>query len=309
MDRNKEQTIEDIQLTLKEEIIQASKDLGIVLNKKSGQCILIDRNLANFIINSSNLEKDSDVIIEIGPGFGVLTDLLLQNSKKVYAIENDPKFITYLRKKFEKYDNLELINADALKYEFPPHTKLISNVPYYISGPLIEKIILSKQKSELVLLMLQHEFIQKLRSEPQAKNYGRLSVIGKTFFKIDYLKNVPPSVFYPQPNVESGIVKITLNQNIPDYLRDETKLYEYFEFVSGIFPYKNKTVSNSIALFLEKLIKFPKEFPYLSNKAFSKQGKKIGEIVTDIIGDTKQKRLWELTLKEIQDLFWMLFVL
>lgn len=308
MDPEKERDF-NTQPTLKEEIIQASNQLGIHLNKRSGQCILIDRNIANFIINSSKLEKDSDVIIEIGPGFGVLTESLLQNSKKVYAVENDPKFVTYLKKKLEKYNNLELINDDALKFEFPPHTKLISNVPYNISGPLIEKIILSKQKNELITLMLQHEFIQKLKSEPQAKDYGRLSVIGKTFLKIDYVKKVPPSVFYPQPSVDSGIVKITLNQNIPEYLRDETRQLEYFEFVSGIFPYKNKTVSNSIGLFFEKLIKYPQEFPTLSKKAFSKQGKKIGEIVTDIIGDTKQKRLWELSLKEIQDLFWMLFVL
>jgi 16S rRNA A1518/A1519 N6-dimethyltransferase RsmA/KsgA/DIM1 with predicted DNA glycosylase/AP lyase activity len=157
--------------------------------------------------------------------------------------------------------------------------------------------------------MLQYDFIQKLKSEPQAKDYGRLSVIGKTFLDIELLKKVPHSVFYPQPNVESGIVKLKFKQDLPDFLREPMRQEQYLEFIAGIFPYKNKLVTNSIGLFYEKLIKQPQDFPNISNKVFSKQGKKIGEIVTDILGDIKQKRLWELSIKEIQDLFWMLFVL
>ena len=309
---------ENREASLKRELLRVSEQFGIQLNKRKGQCILIDNNIAKFMVDKLGLIADSDSVLEIGPGFGVLTEKLLPRAKKVMAIEMDPKFCDYLGEKFKNAANFELIRGDAIKEQFPNHTMLISNVPYQISGPLIEKIALHNVNQNAnqsinwnvnpttlvpyprrIILMLQNEFIEKMTSIPHAKTYGRLSVLSQLFFTITKLKKVPPSVFYPEPAVDSGIVELVPNVDIIQKLGSGMETSHFLEFLSGIFPYKNKTVNNALHLFLGHLQSNPSNYspeflnkltPYIQNTTSFK-----------IMDPTK--RLWQLFPKDILELF------
>lgn len=274
----------------KEEILQIASEQKIVIRKKQGQCFLINDQVADFIIEQAKLDASKDTVLEIGPGFGSLTQKLVSNSKFLYAIEIDKKISQYLEKKFAEQENFTLINYDALKITFPAHTKLISNVPYHISGPLIQKIILSEEKAKanLIILMLQEEFINRMRASPQAKGYGRLSVISQLFFHIEILRKVSRYDFFPQPEIESGIIMMSMKQ---EFVGDLNVSY-FIEFLAGIFPYKNKTVPKALS-FLKKNIK---NLPKLN--VFNK-------FSTDlkIPLEMKNKRVWQLTPLEIWNLF------
>ncbi|MHA1112074.1 MAG: 16S rRNA (adenine(1518)-N(6)/adenine(1519)-N(6))-dimethyltransferase RsmA [Promethearchaeota archaeon] len=276
----------------KEEILQIASDNKIVIRKKQGQCFLINEQVADFIIEQAKLDASSDILLEIGPGFGSLTQKLAHNSKHLHAIEIDKKISQYLEKKLAKQENFTLINQDALKIPFPAHTKLISNVPYHISGPLIQKILVSEEKADFSILMLQEEFINRMNAPPQAKGYGRLSVVSQLFFRIELLRKVSRFDFYPQPEVESGIIKLTLK---PDFIKDPRIPY-FIEFLAGIFPYKNKIIPKAIS-FLKKNIGNYLKLSTLKEFSLEKE----------IPLDLKNKRLWQLTPLQIWELFLTFF--
>ncbi|TFG19033.1 MAG: ribosomal RNA small subunit methyltransferase A, partial [Promethearchaeota archaeon] len=250
-------------------------------------CFLINEHIADFIIEYAKLDVEQDTVLEIGPGFGSLTQKIAENSHQLYAIEIDSKICHYLQKKFSRQENFTLINQDALKITFPEHTKLISNVPYHISGPLIQKIV-SEKKAELIILMLQEDFINRMKAPPQAKGYGRLSVISQLFFTIKILRNVSRYDFYPQPEVESGIIELKFK---PELLGNP-HIAAFGEFLAGIFPYKNKVVPKALSFLKKNLGNYPK---LSSTKEFSLE-KTIPE-------ELKNKRLWELTPLQIWELF------
>lgn len=272
----------------KEEILKIASQNKIFIRKSEGQCFLINQQVAEFIVLTAALDKDRDIVIEIGPGFGSLTQFIIQNAKYTIAIENDKKIAQYLEKKYSKQENLEIRLGDALKTPFPKHTKLISNVPYHISGPLIQKILLSEEKSDSILFMLQQEFINRMKATPQAKGYGRISVISQLFFFMQELRKVSRFDFYPQPDVESSIIQLKFN---PEYIENPS-IPAFIEFLAGLFPYKNKIVPKALS-FLKKNIK---NFPILNSL------KEIN-VEEEIPLEMKNKRVWQLTPDEIWNLF------
>ncbi|MBN2155727.1 MAG: ribosomal RNA small subunit methyltransferase A [Candidatus Lokiarchaeota archaeon] len=274
--------------TLKEEILNISSQYGITLRKNQGQCFLINEQVADFIIRYGALDADRDVVLEIGPGFGCLTQKIIQNAKETIVIENDRKLSKYLREKFVHNENISIITQDAIKTTFPKHSKLISNVPYQISGPLIQKIVESKEKADIIILMLQEEFIRRMQSLPQAKGYGRLSVIAQLLFQIEDLKRVSPYDFYPQPQIESGIVKLTFN---PEYVNNPY-LGHFMEFLAGIFPFKNKILPKALSFLKKNIDNFPK-LQFLRNL----------DIDSCVGTDMKNKRLFQLLPREIWNFF------
>ena len=295
--------------SFKEELISISRKYNIRLSKKAGQCVLIDKNIANYIIKEAELTK-KDTIYEIGPGFGFLTEQIIPKVEKVIIIEKDVKLANYLREKFSEYTNIEIIQGDALKFEFPEYTKLISNVPYHISGPLIQRIIMSGQKkASKIILMLQQEFIDRMRSQPKPKNYGRLSVISSLFFDIKYLKKIPPSVFYPRPSVQSGVIEIRFKdqQNIPSILNDFSNRIAFFEFLSGIFPYKNKLINKSLSFFFKNLERGHINYSESTMRRFSVGKARFKSYKSEILKNTGNKRLWGLKPEEIVSIFSDLF--
>jgi len=272
-----------------EEIRRISSQYGIALRKNQGQCFLINEQIADYIIEQAELDASRDVVLEIGPGFGILTQKLLERSKNTIAIEIDHKITQYLRNvKFSNQDTVQFITKDALKTSFPSHSRLVSNVPYQISGPLIQKIIISEEKADLIILMLQEEFILRMNAPPQAKGYGRLSVLSQLFFHMELLRKVPKIDFYPQPEVQSGIIKLKFN---PKFMQ-HPNIPQFIEFLAGIFPYKNKIIPKALNFLIHNLEIFS-NLDFLRNLELNR--------VIEV--GLKNKRVWQLTPLEIWNFF------
>ena len=214
---------------------------GIKLNKNLGQNYLIDKNKRDQIVDFGNISKE-DVILEIGSGIGTLTIELAKKAERVIAIEQDTKICEILarRLKEEKIDNVELINDDALKVDFPPFNKIISNLPYQISSPITFKFL--DYDFDLAVLMYQKEFAARMNGEVASKNYSRLSAM--LYFKCDVekLTDVSCESFIPKPQIDSTVVKLTPKENrIPE---DEFRIYS--RFTRALFQHRNKKIRNAL---------------------------------------------------------------
>ena len=257
---------------------------GIKLNKSLGQNYLIDKNKRDQIINFGNITKD-DVVLEIGTGIGTLTIELAKKAQKVIAIEQDTKICDILAKRLkdEKIDNVELINDDALKVDFPPFNKIISNLPYQISSPITFKFL--DYDFDLAVLMYQKEFADRMNGEVGSKNYSRLSAM--LYFKCDVekLTDVSCESFIPKPQIDSTVVKLTPKENkIPN---DEFKTYS--KFTKALFQHRNKKIRN--ALIDSRHI--------ISNIDKKVLKKRLNGIEDDEINDYLSKRVIVLTPEEI----------
>lgn len=226
------------------ELIDKLKSLGLYLNKNRGQCFLIDRNIATFIVDSIK-PSETDSILEIGPGLGTLTDFIAQKAGKLFIIEHDKKFFEFQKEHFEGNSKIEVIHADALKCDWPIVNKIISNVPYQISGPLFAKI--AKSEFEKGVFMVQKEFADRLTAQSNTNNYGRLSVIYSLLFEVKILKQVSNAVFFPKPKVQSTIISVEPKMLEPDKKsKIKANLDSLFYFLQIIFPYKNKILRRAI---------------------------------------------------------------
>ncbi len=214
---------------------------GIKLNKNLGQNYLIDKNKRDQIINFGDISKE-DVILEIGTGIGTLTLELAKRAKKVIAIEQDQKICEILAQRLEdeKIDNVELINDDALKVDFPPFNKIISNLPYQISSPITFKFL--NYDFDLGILMYQKEFASRMNGEVGTKNYSRLSAM--LYFKCDVekLTEVSNESFIPKPQIDSTVVKLTPKEKS---ISDED-FRTYSKFTKALFQHRNKKIKNAL---------------------------------------------------------------
>ena len=214
---------------------------GIRLNKHLGQNYLIDKNKRDQIINFGNITQD-DVVLEIGTGIGTLTIELAKKAKKVIAIEQDSNISEILnqRLKEEKIDNVEVINEDALKIEFPKFNKIVSNLPYQISSPITFKFL--DYDFDLAVLMYQKEFADRMNGEVGSKNYSRLSAM--LYFKCDIKKltDVSCESFIPKPKVDSTVISLTPKESKLD--NDEFEVYS--KFTKALFQHRNKKIRNAL---------------------------------------------------------------
>ncbi|WP_296853100.1 16S rRNA (adenine(1518)-N(6)/adenine(1519)-N(6))-dimethyltransferase RsmA [uncultured Methanobrevibacter sp.] len=257
---------------------------GITLNKNLGQNYLIDKNKRNQIIGFGDVDKN-DVVLEIGTGIGTLTIELAKKAKKVIAIEQDENICKILTKRLkdEKIDNVELINDDALKVDFPKFNKIISNLPYQISSPITFKFL--DYDFDLAILMYQKEFADRMNGEVGSKNYSRLSAM--LYFKcnVETLTNVSAESFIPKPKIDSTVIKMTPKENrISD---DDFKIYS--NFTKALFQHRNKKIKN--ALIDSRHI--------ISNIDKKILKKKLNAIEDDELNEYLSKRVVELTPEEI----------
>lgn len=203
--------------------------------KSLGQHFLVSREVAHFMADAAKLTKD-DVVLEIGPGKGMISKYLARKAGKLYYIEKDPRMerqLSYV------LGNVEPIWGDALQTPWPQDAnKLVSNLPFNIAAQVIFRI---PETMELAVLGVQEEFGKKMAAKPGDSNYGRLSVSSQMLFKVDYLKTYPPSVFKPRPQVSLGVVRLTPKKRPADWARLE-------KFIKDIFNYPNKTINNSLKL-------------------------------------------------------------
>ncbi|MHA1758725.1 MAG: ribosomal RNA small subunit methyltransferase A, partial [Promethearchaeota archaeon] len=164
------------------------KKIQLILNKLNinpsrlrGQNFLVDNNIREKIVKIAEI-NENDYILEVGPGLGFLTELLVEKAKKVYAIEIENKFSDYLKNKFEKYDNFEIINADILKIKLPPHNKVVSNLPFSSTGPIIEKLFFKENPPEGTLI-LEKKIAKRIIPDNGYKNISRITIGANSFFK------------------------------------------------------------------------------------------------------------------------------
>lgn len=219
--------------------------LGIKPNQKLGQVFLADERIIRNQVRLANLSKN-DIILEIGPGLGVMTKILARHAKKVIAIELDKRLVKYLEK--ELPNNVELIFGDAIKIEFPKFNKIVSNIPYQISSPLIFKLI--NYKFNIAILMFQTEFANRLTAKAKGEShtgksyryYSRLSVMASYYYDIKFLAHVSRESFIPVPQVDSTLLQLKLKQN-----QIKASNEEFFSrLVKMVFSHRRKMIKNSL---------------------------------------------------------------
>jgi 16S rRNA (adenine1518-N6/adenine1519-N6)-dimethyltransferase len=213
--------------------------LGASPTKVMGQNFLIDDRVAERQVEFAEIEAD-DIVLEIGPGLGVLTHRLAERAKKVVAIEMDRKLAEYLRSTLP--ENVELIEADALETDLPSFDKMVSNLPYSISSPIIFKLL--DHKFEKAVVMLQKEFADRMVAAPDTDDYSRLTVNVYYRSECRILEKVPASRFWPQPKVDSAVVEI-LPRSPPFEVEDE-KLF--FRLVEILFQQRRKKIGTVLRM-------------------------------------------------------------
>lgn len=218
-------------------------------NKQLGQNFLINEQIADRIIEAANLSKE-DTVLEIGPGPGILTDRLVRVAGQVLAIEKDYELIDRLRKRMGQ-KNLKLIHQDALWFDLSllDRYKVVANIPYNITSPLIRKFIENEPRPELLILMVQKEVAERICAKPGDSSRGLLTLIVEFYAEAEILFEVGRNEFLPAPKVDSAVIKITPKKDLP---KIEPKLF--FQVVKAGFSSKRQQIHNSLngVLHLEK---------------------------------------------------------
>lgn len=227
------------------------KKYNLTANKKLGQNFLIDDEAVSKIIESANITKD-DMIIEIGPGLGTLTSKLLEKAGKVIAIELDDRMVKILNDRFLIYNNFELINDDVLKVNLPniieknkeyKNVKVVANLPYYITTPIIMKLLENKLEIESITIMIQKEVAERIVADPGTKLSGAITYSVHYYAEPEEVTLVPNTSFIPSPEVDSEVIKLNIRKIPPVKLKDE-KLF--FNIIKASFMQRRKTLPNGL---------------------------------------------------------------
>ena len=228
------------------------KKYGFKMTKSLGQNFLINENILDKIVESANICSD-DVVLEIGTGIGTLTQRLCENAKKVIAVEIDKNLIPILNETLSEYDNITIINKDILKTDINEELKnlsvnqkirVVANLPYYITTPIIMKVLEDKVNVDCMVLMLQKEVADRMNAAPSTKDYGSLSIAVQYYCDTDIVCKVPKSSFIPEPNVDSLVLKLVVNEKRKVEINDEEL---FFKIVRGSFSKRRKTILNSLS--------------------------------------------------------------
>lgn len=226
------------------------KKFNFSFSKSLGQNFLIDGNIVKNIVEKSGI-TDEDIVLEIGPGFGTLTEELALNAKKVIAIEKDNRLMEVLDYTLQNYDNVKIINEDFLKIDLEKifieeaqgqKLKVVANLPYYITTPILERIIENKKYFSTVSVMVQEEVARRVVASPNNKDYGSLTLYLEYNCEKEILMKVPRTVFMPSPKVDSAILYLKLVHRDLDV--DEDYL---FKFIRSGFTKRRKNIMNSLS--------------------------------------------------------------
>ena len=246
-----------------EETKNIMKKYNIRANKSLGQNFLINSEVVENIVNSSDIGPD-DMIIEIGPGLGTLTKYLLEKLGKVLCIEIDQKMIKILEDRFSEYDNFEVINEDILKIDLNniiklnkdsgqiKKVKIVANLPYYITTPIIMKLLEEKLDIESIIVMIQKEVADRLIETPGGKNTGAITYTVYYYCESEKVMEVPNSSFIPEPEVTSEVIKMILRKQPPVDLKNVKVM---FMIIKSAFMQRRKTLLNGLTnskVFLNK---------------------------------------------------------
>ena len=223
---------------------------GFKFSKGLGQNFLIDGNIVRGIASSAEITKD-DYVLEIGPGIGTLTEELALNAKKVVSVEIDRELLPILDITLEKYDNVEIVHGDILKIDIDElideklgggPVKVVANLPYYVTTPIIARLIEGGHNIESITVMIQKEVADRIVADKDNKQYGSLSVFVNFYSEPEIVLDVPRTVFIPQPNVDSAVIRLKLKDDLLDVDQDI-----FFRLVKSAFGKRRKTILNSMS--------------------------------------------------------------
>ncbi len=224
---------------------------GFRLSKSLGQNFLVDKNIIDNIIEGS-LIGEKDLVIEIGPGVGALTVEAAKAAAKVVAIEIDQALIPILEETLRGHDNVTVLNKDVLKTDLNAliqehrcggSVRIIGNLPYYITTPIIMKILEDRVPADSITAMMQKEVADRIQSEPGSRVYGALSVAVQYYCTVQQILSVPRAVFVPQPKVDSAVLRMDVRKEHPVDLQDEAL---FFQCMKSGFEQRRKTLLNSL---------------------------------------------------------------
>ena len=224
----------------------------IVFQKKFGQNFLIDTHVLDKIIAAAGITKD-DTVLEIGPGIGTMTQYLCENAGKVIAVEIDRTLVPILENDtLSEYDNFRIINEDVLKLDLKQliddenggrPIKVAANLPYYITTPIVMKLLEERLPIDNITVMVQKEVAERMQAGPGSKDYGALSLAVQYYADAYIAANVPPNCFMPRPNVGSAVIRLTLHKEPPVKVHDERLM---FALIRASFNQRRKTLQNGI---------------------------------------------------------------
>lgn len=227
------------------------KKYNFKFSKSLGQNFLIDDSVLNDIVEGAEV-NENDFIIEIGPGVGTLTAKLLIKAKKVTSIELDNDLIPILHEELGEYENFNLIHKDALNVDFnsligeEKSVKLVANLPYYVTTPIVVKLLKDGYNFKSLTIMIQKEVAERINAEPNCKEYGALSVLVQYYCNTSIVRKVAPSCFIPRPKVESIVIRLDRLDKPRVNSKDENLM---FELVRAGFNMRRKTLWNAAKSF------------------------------------------------------------
>ncbi len=231
--------------------IEIIQKYGFAFQKKFGQNFLVDTHVLEKIILAAGLTED-DMVLEIGPGIGTMTQYLAENAGRVVAVEIDGNLIPILKETLREYDNVTVLNEDILKvdiralaeeYNGGKPIKVVANLPYYITTPIIMGLFESGVPIDNITVMVQKEVAERMQAGPGTKDYGALSLAVQYYAEPYIVANVPPNCFIPRPNVGSAVIRLTRHREMPVKVKDEKLL---FALIRASFNQRRKTLQNGL---------------------------------------------------------------
>lgn len=238
-------------LGIPENTIRILQKYDFHFQKKFGQNFLIDPHVLEKIIAAADITQE-DFVLEIGPGIGTMTQYLCENARAVMAVEIDHNLIPILEETLQFYDNATIVNDDILKldiaeivekYNEGKPIKVVANLPYYITTPIIMELFESHVPLESVTVMVQKEVADRMQAGPGSKDYGALSLAVQYYSQAEIVANVPPNCFMPRPKVGSAVIRLTCHQECPVRVKDEKML---FRVIRASFNQRRKTLQNGL---------------------------------------------------------------
>lgn len=252
----------DKRLGIPQNTIEILNRYRFVFQKKYGQNFLIDTHVLDKIVRAAEITKE-DLVIEIGPGIGTLTQYLCESAREVIAIEIDKNLIPILEDTLSDYKNVTVINEDVLKVDLKRlaeeknggrPVKIAANLPYYITTPIIMGLFEAHVPASNITVMVQKEVAERMQAVPGSKDYGALSLAVQYYAQAYIAANVPANCFMPRPNVGSAVIRLTPHRERPVSVRDEKLL---FRLIRASFNQRRKTLVNGLSNSPE--IRLPKE--------------------------------------------------